>query len=134
MICMPMNGPQRRYVLRMLIAAGFSILFSTIAAVAFRLSHIHGGAGYLVATLPAFPIMGALVCTGLYLAEETDEFQRHLLVQSLLGGMGITLSATTVYGYMESFAHVPHIQLTWVYPLFWVFVLVSFPFVWMRYR
>ena len=62
--------------------------FSTIAALSIRFGHPPIGAAYLLAVLPAFPIMGALVVTGLYLAEEKDEFQRQLLVESVLGGIG----------------------------------------------
>jgi hypothetical protein len=35
---------------------------------------------------------------------------------------------------LEDFIHVPHLDLIWVYPLFWIFVLVAFPVVWLRYR
>ena len=134
MICMPSNPAQRRYVIRMVVAAALCVLFSVVAAASFLLGHIQGVLAYLVAVLPAFPIMGALVGTGLYLAEEKDEFQRELLIQSLLGGIGATLSATTIWGFLEDFTHVPHLDLIWVYPIFWLFVGLSMPFVWMRYR
>jgi hypothetical protein len=131
---MPSNPAQRRYVIRMVVAAALCVLFSVVAAASFLLGHIQGVLAYLVAVLPAFPIMGALVGTGLYLAEEKDEFQRELLIQSLLGGIGATLSATTIWGFLEDFTHVPHLDLIWVYPIFWLFVGLSMPFVWMRYR
>ena len=130
----PANLAQRRYVVRMLISAGFSIVFSVIAALAIRFGHLPHGAAYPIATLPAFPIIGALVVTGLYLAEERDEFQRQLLLESLLGGIGITLAGTTVWGYLESMAHAPHLDSIWIYPIFWVATGFSMPFVWMRYR
>ena len=66
--------------------------------------------------------------------EEKDEFQRNLYIQALLGGIALTLSLTTVWGNLEDFVHVPHLDLIWVYPLFWIFVLVAFPVVWLRYR
>lgn len=130
----PANAAQRRYVFRMLVSAAFSILFSTIAATAIRFGHLPHGAVYPIAVLPAFPIIGALVVTGLYLAEEKDEFQRQLLIESVLGGMGITLGGTTVWGYLESMAHAPHLDAIWIYPIFWVAAGLSMPFVWMRYR
>ena len=92
----PSNAARRRYILRMLASAGFSVAFSYTAKFAIRFGHLPHGIAYLVAILPAFPIIGALVVTGLYLAEETDEFQRHLLIESVLGGMAITLAGTTV--------------------------------------
>src|SRR5579863_4718965 len=134
MLCSINNPAQRRYFVRMGVAAALCILFALVAALAFRFGHLTGIAAYLVAILPALPIVGALIGTGAYLGEEKDEFQRTLLVQSLLGGIGITLSATTIWGYLEDFAHAPHLDLVWVYPLFWIFVVLSMPFVVLRYR
>jgi preprotein translocase subunit SecY len=114
--------------------AALCVLFSVIAALVFRLSHPHGVLSYLVAVLPALPIIGALVYTGVYLAEENDEFQRNLLVQSLLGGTGGILAVTTAWGYMEDFARAPHMDLIWVYPLFWLFAGISYRLVIARYR
>lgn len=134
MLCSINNPAQRRYIVRMGVVAALCVLFALVAALAFRFGHPAGILAYLVAILPALPIVGALIGTGVYLGEEKDEFQRTLLVQSLLGGIGITLSATTIWGYLEDFAHAPHLDLVWVYPLFWIFVVLSMPLVILRYR
>ena len=134
MICSIKNPAARRFVVRMWVAAGLCVVFAVLAAPVFRLGHPHGVVAYLVAVLPALPIMGALVGTGVYLGEEKDEFQRNLLAQSLLGGTGVTLAATTAWGYMEDFARAPHLSLTWVYPAFWLFAGISYGVVWWRYR
>jgi hypothetical protein len=118
----------------MWIMAALCVLFSAVAAVVFRLSHPHGVLAYLVAVLPALPIAGALIYTGVYLAEEKDEFQRNLLVQSLLGGTGGILAVITAWGYMEDFVGAPHMDLVWVYPLFWLFAGISYGLVRARYR
>jgi hypothetical protein len=125
---------QKRYVVRMWVAAGLCVLFSLVAALVFRLGHPHGVVAYLVGVLPALPIAGALAGTGMYLAEEKDEFQRNLLVQALLGGTGGLLAAATAWGYLEDFARAPHLDLVWVYPAFWVFAGISYGVVWARYR
>jgi hypothetical protein len=114
--------------------AALCVLFSFVTALAFHHGHPTGVLAYVVAILPALPIIGALVATGLYLAEEKDEFQRNLLVQSLLGGIGAVLSAATVWGYLEDFAHAPHLDLIWVYPLFWLFAGITYGVVMLRYR
>ncbi len=134
MFCSIKNPMERRYVIRMWVTAALCVLFSLVAALEFKFGHPTGVLAYLVAVLPALPIMGALVYTGVYLAEEKDEFQRNLLVQSLLGGTGGILAATTAWGYMEDFAHAPHMDLIWVYPLFWLFAGVSYALVRLRYR
>jgi hypothetical protein len=134
MICSTKNPAVGRYVVRMLIVAAMCVLFSVVTALVFRLLHPRGAFSYLLAVLPSLPIMGALVYTGVYLAEEKDEFQRNLLVQSLLGGTGGILALVTAWGYMEDFAHIPHLDLIWVYPLFWLFAVISYMFVKARYR
>jgi hypothetical protein len=134
MICSIKSPAERRYVVRMWVAAGLCILFALVAAWSFRLGHPHGVLAYLIAVLPALPIIGALVGTGMYLGEEKDEFQRNLLVQALLGGTGGILAVATAWGYLEDFAHAPHIDLVWVYPAFWVLTGISYGVVWWRYR
>ncbi len=128
------NTAAWRYVIRMWVAAALCVLFSVLAAMVFRFGHPHGIPAYLVAFLPSLPIMGALAGTGMYLGEEKDEFQRNMLVQSLLGGTGALLAATTAWGFMEDFAHAPHLHLAWIYPAFWVFAGISYGVVWWRYR
>jgi hypothetical protein len=134
MICTIKNPAQNRYVVRCLVSAGLVVLLAVGAKVAFRVWHLHGVLAYPVAILPALPILWVLFATGVYLAEEKDEFERALLVQCLLGGIGGTLAATTVWGYLEDFARAPRLDLIWVYPIFWLFVGISMPVVKMRYR
>jgi hypothetical protein len=134
MICAPANLAQRRFVVRMWIAAGLCMLFALFAALAFRVGHLSGMLAYPLAILPTLPILGTLVLTGTYLAEETDEFQRNLLVQSLLGGIGVTLAATTVCGYLERFVHASHLDPMLVYPIFWISTAASYAIVRLRYQ
>ena len=134
MICTSSSLAQRRFTIQMWVVAGLCILFALIAALAFRLGHVSGFFAYPIAVLPALPIMGALVFTGTYLAEETDEFQRSLFIQSLLGGIGVTLSATTIWGYLEHFVHTVHLDPIWIYPIFWFSTAAAYPIVRLRYR
>jgi hypothetical protein len=134
MFCSAKNPAARRYVVRSLISAGLVIVFAVLAAVSFHLWHLHGPLAYVVAVLPALPILGALVATGIYLGEEKDEFQRNLLVQSLLGGIGGTLALTTIWGYLEDYAKTPRMDLISVYAWFWIFAGVSYAVVRRRYK
>jgi hypothetical protein len=115
-------------------SAGLVVVFAVAAALAFRLWHLKGLPAYPVAVLPALPILWVLIETGRYLAAEKDEFQRNLLVQCMLGGIGGTLATTTAWGYLEAFAHVPHLQAVWIYPIFWLFVVIAWPVVYRRYK
>src|SRR5580692_5581631 len=104
------NPAQRRFLIRSLVTAILTVVFAFIAAAVFRLLHPHGVVAYLVAVLPALPILGILIALGVYLSEEKDEFQRNLHVQYLLWGIGGTLAVTTVWGYLEDFAHAPRLE------------------------
>jgi hypothetical protein len=134
MTCTLSSRAQRNYVVRCFGSALVCALVTAGAAMGFRFGHLTGFAAYVVAILPAFPIMGMLVVTGLYLAEEKDDFQRELLVQSLLYGIGLTLATTTTWGYLEDFVHAQHLSMVWIFPMFWIFTGLATPFVWMRYR
>jgi hypothetical protein len=128
------NPAQGRYVARMLIVALLCILFSSLAAVGFRFGHLTGIIAWLVAAVAALPIVGALFVTGSYLTDEKDEFQRNLFIQAILGGIAATLATATIWGYLEDFVRAPYLRLIWIYPMFWIFVVVCFPVVWLRYR
>lgn len=134
MKCSIMSPAHRRYVVRAWVAAAFYVLFDVVDALAFRYGHIHGVLAYALAVLPAIPIVAGLIWTGVYLNEEKDEFQRNVLIQSLLGGIAVTLAATTIWGSLEDFAHVPHLHLTFVYAIFWVSAAISHPVVKARYK
>ena len=134
MVCSVQNAAQRRYVIRCLMSSGLVILLAIGDKLAFRFWSLHGPVAYLLAVLPALPIVWMLFATGVYLAEEKDEFQRMVLVQCMLGGIGGTLAATTIWGYWEDFVHAPHLGSTLVFPMFWIFVAISMVVVKARYR
>lgn len=128
------NPERRTFRVRYLVAAVLTVVFAIVAARVFLRFHPHGVAACLLAILPALPILWVLIETGRFLAVERDEFQRHLMAQCLLGGIGGTLAVTTVWGYMEDFAHAPRLDLIYIYPIFWLFVCIAWPVVYRRYR
>lgn len=67
--------------------------------------------------LPALPIIGVIFVIGLYLAEEKDEYLRQRIVVSMLVGLGLMLSVTTAWGFLEESGVVPHV------PAYFAFIL-----------
>jgi hypothetical protein len=134
MFCSMKSAVQRRYIARSWQSAGLVVLLAVAAALAFRVGHLRGPWAYPVAVLPALPIIWMLFEMGRYLALETDEFQRNLFVQCLLGGIGGTLAVTTVWGYLEDFARAPRMDLIWVYAIFWLSAALTYPVVLRRYQ
>lgn len=134
MNCSPMNAAVRRYTWRISITMSFYVVFLISAVWLFSHRHPSGGLAYGLALLPALPVVGVLVVVGLYLAEEKDEFLRNLLVQAMVWGMGVTLAVTTLWGFLELFVPVPHLQLYLVFPIFWFVVAVASPLLRRRYE
>ena len=89
---------------------------------------------WLLAVAPALPMIGIIVVMGLYLVEETDEFQRSMLVQSLLWGIGITLAIASIWGFLENTNLVPHLPSFLWFPVFCGAFGLAQPFIRWRYR
>jgi hypothetical protein len=69
---------------------------------------------YLVAILPALPIIGIFAALGRYLVEEQDEYVRMLMVRQILWASGLTLSIATVWGFLDNFRLVGHADGYWL--------------------
>jgi hypothetical protein len=82
--------------------------------------HITGPALYLIAVLPALPLIGIVWALGRFLIEETDEYQRALAVRKMLVASGFLLVVATIWGFLEEFGLVPHL------PAYWCFIVWSF--------
>jgi hypothetical protein len=125
---------RRRFQLRFLVlmAAYFVLLF----AVDFLLKSysLPAPLKVLAALAPAVPMVGVIVALGVYLTEETDEFRRMQLTQAMLWGLGLTLTVTTTWGFLEDLADAPHLALTWIFPIFCVGMGVAQHLIRRRYR
>jgi hypothetical protein len=128
------NLAMRRYLYRFLAAITFYTVFLAAAVWAFPRYHPTGLLAYVLAILPALAIVGVIVVVGLYLAEEKDEFQRTILIHTMLWGMGATMAACTVWGFLELFVGIPSLKLYLIFPMFWAFVGFFTPMIQARYR
>ncbi|HEX3967183.1 MAG TPA: hypothetical protein VHW70_04395 [Edaphobacter sp.] len=124
----------RRYVYRLAPTMLLYLVFLFIAQWTFHHHPPTGPLIYLLAILPALPLIGSLALIGLYITEESDEFERSIIVQSMLWGLGGALSVGTIWGFLEDYAKAPHISIFHVYLFFWIFMGISTPFIRMRYR
>jgi hypothetical protein len=134
MRCSPTNPAQRRYLFRFMPTM---ILYATAliaATYAFRHDHPTGALAYTLAVLPAIPLLGVLIIVGVYLNEESDEFERTVVIQSMLLGFGATLAITTIWGFLEIFTNIRHLAPFSAFPMFWMFVGIFTPIVRWRYR
>ncbi|MBN8813911.1 MAG: hypothetical protein J0J06_00525 [Sphingomonas sp.] len=112
-----MNGnfspAAKRYSVRVIVLSLIYCAFLLPAVYAFKHHLIGGGLAWVVAVLPALPIVGIFAAIGLYLVEETDEYLRMMTVRQTLWASGIMLSLATIWGFLESFDMVSHIPAYW---------------------
>jgi hypothetical protein len=129
-----MTKAGRRYIYRLAPTMAIYLVFLFIAQWTFHHVHPTGLVVYFLAVLPALPLIGSLAIVGLYIAEESDDFERSIIVQSMLWGLGGALSVSTIWGSLEDFASAPHLSTFYVFLFFWIFMGISQPFIRMRYR
>ena len=73
-----------------------------------------GPVRYVVAVLPALPIIGLFVAMGRYLVEEQDEYVRMLMVRQTLWASGFALSAATIWGFLQNFDLIGPVDGYWI--------------------
>lgn len=74
MACASKSAATRRYLFRLVPTMAVYVLFVSISKWSFQHLHPTGLSVYLLAILPALPMVGSLAIVGLYVAEESDEF------------------------------------------------------------
>jgi hypothetical protein len=89
---------------------------------------------YFFATLLSLPIVANIIVFGLYLHEEKDEFERTVITQSMVWGIGGTLTVTTFWGSLEMYGQARHLGPFWVFLIFGICTNISRFFVRRSYR
>ncbi|MGO1305496.1 MAG: hypothetical protein ACTMKV_12010 [Sphingomonas parapaucimobilis] len=110
---MPMPPEMKRYTRRLFVTMTLYGVALIGANMWFRHAPPTGALAYLVAILPALPIMGVFVVIGRLMVEMRDEYIRMQFVRHSLIATGITLSFTTAWGFLEGFGLVAHMQGYW---------------------
>jgi uncharacterized membrane protein len=135
MRCLPVSKAGVRYLYRLAPMMFAYLICLFVAQWTFHHHHPTGMLVYILAVLPAVPLIGSLAVVGLYVAEETDEFERMIVVQSMLWGLGAALSIGTVWSFLEDYANAPHFNFTfYVYFSFWLVMGISQAIIRWRYR
>ncbi|MEO6199329.1 MAG: hypothetical protein ABIO68_05275 [Sphingomicrobium sp.] len=104
----------RRYNQRVLWLSALYALFILAAVYGFKNAMVGDGIAYVVAILPALPIIGIFAAIGRYLVEEQDEYVRMLMVRQTLWASGFALSAATIWGFLESFGLAGHVDAYYI--------------------
>jgi len=111
------NPAQRRYVARFIPAMLAYVIVLFACTWVSRVHHPEGVALYILSVLPSLPLLAVLAVMGMYLHEEQDEFIRSRLVTAMVGGIGILLAITSVWGFLEEGANVAHFPTFLAFPI-----------------
>ena len=114
------NEAQRRYLWRMGVAMAIYVASLFLAQYLVSQQKVSGGIVWALALVPGLAIAGAVYALGMLIIEQTDEFIRMLVIRQVLIGTGITLALTAIWGFLEHFDLVRHIDAYWVVIL-WFF-------------
>lgn len=100
----------RRYNITVLVLMTGYVLILTFTNWMFIYGFATGTLAYLVAALPALPIIGVFAAIGRLIVEMRDEYMRMRFIRQILIATAFTLSVTTVWGFLESVHLVPHVE------------------------
>ena len=104
----------RRYNWRVIWLSLAYATFLIGAVYGFKHELIPAGLKYLVAVLPALPVIVIFAAMGRYLVEEKDEYVRMLMVRQTLWASGFALSAATVWGFLQNFDLLGPVDGYWI--------------------
>jgi hypothetical protein len=119
MVCTP---AWKRYNWRVICLSLLYCAFLIPAVYGFKHQLVPYSVAWLVAILPALPIIGIFFAIGRYLVEEQDEYVRMLMARQTLWASGIALSVATAWGFLENFGLVGHVDAYYIAVL-WFFGL-----------
>jgi hypothetical protein len=129
-----MRAPHRRYLMRFM-PAMLVYGMTLIPATAFYKSvKPEGWLAWAVAIAPAIPVLFAIRAVVLYYREEDDEFLKAMAAQSQLLAMGLAMAICTVYGFLDLFGLVPHVEAWAVFPLWAVCLMPAQLLTWRKFK
>jgi cytochrome bd-type quinol oxidase subunit 2 len=114
----PLSAAYRTFGIRMVVTVGVCVFVFSAGSRIFRSVPLETPALWLLGLVTAVPVLGFVWIMARYLAEETDEYLRHLAIMSALIGLAVVLVVATVWGWLESLGLVPHAWPGYAIPLF----------------
>jgi hypothetical protein len=112
------SGAVRRYTRRLALTMIVYAALTVAVPVLIRATDVRGPLLWILALLPALPLSAVFWLIGRYLVELTDEYRRLLEVRKALVATGFAMAAASAWGFLEVYAHAPHVPLFTV-PILW---------------
>ena len=114
------RSAQRRYVLRIAMATAAYLLTLALAVRVVGGGLVDGPAAYVLAILPGLAIVGIFWAFARLLIEETDEYPPPAPGRPVAGRHRLHLSIATVWGFLENFELVRHVDGFYIAVLWFV--------------
>ena len=109
----------RRYLLRLGCSIAILLLSLVVAKHLTRNGLVDGPLVWVLALIPGLAGVGIFYAYGMLIIEQKDEFIRMLVVRQFIIATGIALSFATVWGFLEHFGLVAHINPNY-FPFAWI--------------
>ena len=108
----------RRYVWR--VAAAMTGYIATLFLAEYLIDQrgLDGPLAWPVALLPGLCVASVFWALARLLIEEKDEYLRSLMVRQMLIASGLTMTVVTVYGFLENYGLVVHVDAFYVAVLY----------------
>lgn len=124
---MAIDIAHKRYIIRTLaFMSGYVAV--NVAAIGGAFDDARGWGAYALALVVAAPVAGQMWAT-MALMHDADEFVRRLTANRFIMAAGLAMTLFSGWGFMESYAHAPHVPGWMIYPLFWACFGVTAPFI-----
>jgi hypothetical protein len=104
----------KRYELRTGLACAAYVVTLTAALRFVGGGAVSGAPAVALALLPGLSVAALFWAIGRLIVEETDEYIRMLLVRQALFATGLTLGVATIWGFLENFNLVPHVETFYI--------------------
>jgi hypothetical protein len=114
------SSPRRRY--RRRIGNSTAIYVASLIAGKYLISRdlVEGPTVWILGLIPGLAVVGIFYAIAMLIIEQKDEFIRMLIVRQTLIGTAVALSISTVWGFLENFGLVAHVDSYWV-AIIWFF-------------
>lgn len=108
------NLAARRYTWR--VGVAMAIYLGSMVAANYLIGRdlVSGPLIWPLALIPGLAVSGVFYAVAMFLVEQKDEFLRVLMVRQTLVATGFALTVATIWGFLESFELVPHVDAYWV--------------------
>jgi len=123
--CVPKSKAEKQYVRRIVATMSVYLLLVVGATWAVRHAHVKGWLMYVCAVVPSLAILRLLQVVGLYLKEETDEFVRQQMVNSILWGTAAVLGLSAVSDFLRGYTGKGELPGFTIFIVFWMVFALS---------